>query len=113
MKALTIDVATREQMNERFEEAMNGKATGDHLTFPSLEMFYKLMNPRRLQIIEAIQEWGPIGTRELARRMARDAGNLTRDLKLLRDWGIVEDSDHGLTIPYDEIRLELVIGKAA
>ena len=113
MKTLTIDVASREQVNTRFEEAMTGKVTGERLSFPTLELFYKLMNPRRLQLIKAIQSWGPVGIRELARRLERDPGNLVRDLKPLKEWGIVEDTGQGLMIPYDEIRLELVIGKVA
>ncbi len=113
MKVLTIDVASREQVNERFEQAASGNPQGDHLTFPSLELLHKLLNPRRIRILQAIQEWGPIGTRELARRLEQDPGNLVRDLKPLREWGIVEDTERGLNIPYDEIRLEVVIGRAA
>ena len=113
MKVLTTDVANREQVNERFEQAMTGESYGDRLTFPSIELLHKLLNPRRLRILESIQEWGPIGTRELARRLGQDPGNLVRDLKPLREWGIVEDAGNGLNIPYDEIRLEVVIGKAA
>jgi len=40
-----------------------------------------------------------------------DAGNLYRDVKQLKDFGLVEESVDGLFVPYDEIRLELLIIK--
>ena len=113
MKVLTIDVASREQINERFARALDGRPQGDWLTFPSLEQLHKLLNPRRIRLLEAIQKWGPIGVRELARRLELDPGNVARDLKPLREWGIVKETRRGLKVPYDQIRLEVVIGEAA
>ncbi|WP_456405370.1 HVO_A0114 family putative DNA-binding protein [Thiolapillus sp.] len=113
MKILTIDVADQATVNQRFKSAMQGQVEGAHVSFPSLELFHKLMTPRRLRLIESIQQMGPVRLRELARRLDRDAGNLVRDLKPLREWGVVEDTDDGLIVPFDEVRLQLVIGKAA
>ena len=44
-----------------------------------------------------------MGLRELARQIGVDAGNLQRDLKPLKDFGIVVEKDNQLTVPYEQM----------
>lgn len=113
MRKLTIDIADKHALNGRFKAAMQGEEQGEYLSFTSIEQLHQLINPRRLTIIEAIQKRGPIGLRELARQLSLDPGNLARDIRLLKQWGLVQEAEKKLIVPYDEIRLELVLAGAA
>ena len=92
---------------------MKGKHQGEFLTFPSFELLQKTMTAKRWSILKALQEGGPRGVRPLARELGFDPGNLQRDLAPLKEHGLVIDTDEGLAVPYDEIRLEIVVGKVA
>ncbi len=113
MRTLTIEVADRGTANSRFLSAMAGERQGEFLSFPSLDLLHKVLSPRRVRILQELQRLGPIGLRTLARELRVDAGNLTRDLKQLREFGLVVETGQGLAVPYDEIRLEVVIRKGA
>jgi predicted transcriptional regulator len=113
MKRLTIEVAGRKTANKRFLSAAAGELQGEFLSFPDLELLHKVLTPKRVRILQKLQQIGPIGLRALARALDVDAGNLQRDLKQLKDFGLVGEADEGLFVPYDEIRLELVIKRVA
>ncbi len=114
MKTLTIEVTDRKVANKRFLSAVkNSRRQGEFLSFPDLELLHKVMTPKRMRILRELQQIGPIGLRVLARTLNMDAGNLQRDMKPLKDFGLVEASEDGLFVPYDEIRLELVIKRVA
>lgn len=106
-------MSDRAAANRRFLWAMAGKRQGEFLSFPSMELLHKVLTPRRVRILEALQRVGPIGLRALARTLGMDAGNLARDLKPLKEFGLVVETEQGLVVPYDEIRLEVVIRKVA
>lgn len=99
MKKLIIEVADRNTVNERFANAAAGKAQGEYLTFESVEIMHKVLNPKRWKILKELQKQH-MGLRELARQIEVNAGNLQRDLKPLKDFGIVVEQDNQLTVPY-------------
>ena len=113
MKTLTIEIADRKTANKRFLSAAKGRRQGEFLSFPDLELLHKVLTPKRVRILQELQRIGPTGLRALARTLDVDAGNLQRDVKQLKDFGLVEESDNGLFVPYDEIRLEVVIKRVA
>ncbi len=113
MRRLIIEVADREAAGRRFLRAMGGERQGEFLTFPSLELLHRILTPARVRILEALQRLGPVGVRALARELGVDPGNLARQIKPLRELGLVEEGEGGLVVPYDEIRMELVIRKVA
>ena len=113
MKILTIEVADRKTANKRFLSAAKGNRQGEYLSFSNLDLLHKVLTPKRINILQELQRIGPIRLRELARTRDVDAGNLQRDVKQLKDFGLVEESEGGLFVPYDEIRLELVIKRVA
>lgn len=52
---------------------------------------------------------GPLGVRELARRVGRDVKGVHTDVKLMLQCGLIDNTADGLLhLPYDEVRLELV-----
>ena len=113
MTTITIEVADRDTTNRRFVAAMKGQAQGEFLSFDSPALLFQVLNVRRWTILEHLQEHGPMGLRALARKMGMDAGNLTRDIKPLKAYGLVVDSAEGLRVPYDAIEVHLAMGRAA
>ena len=113
MKTLTIEIADRKTANKRFLSAAKGRRQGEFLSFPDIELLHKVLTPKRMRILQKLQRIGPIGLRALARALELDAGNLQRDVKQLQNFGLVKESEDGLFVPYDEIRLEVVIKRVA
>ncbi len=113
MNTLTIQISDRETAGRRFKAAMAGQPQGEFLSFASLDLLHKVLNPRRWRILQYLQKYGPMRLRALARELAMDAGNLQKDVKVLKEYGLIEETGEGLTVPYDEIRMEVVIRKVA
>ncbi|QFY90164.1 MarR family transcriptional regulator [Magnetovirga frankeli] len=113
MNTLIISIGTREDVNARVKAAAQGMPQGSRLTFPDLRLLHKTLTPNRWTIIEHLQRQGAMGLRALARELGVDSGNLARDIRQLKDLGLVEDSADGLVVPYDAIRLEVVLSRAA
>lgn len=93
-------------------QATRGEVQGRYLTFPTIELMHKVMTARRWAMIQCLQQQGPLGLGQLSRAMELDSGNLTRDLKPLKEYGLIVDTEEGLSVSYDEIRLELVLSCA-
>ena len=113
MTILTIEVAGREAANRRFTAAMAGQPQGAFLSFETPALLFQVLTARRWDILQRLQQRGPLGLRALARDLGVDAGNLTRDIKPLKAWGLVEDGPDGLVVPYDEIRMAVALKRAA
>ena len=113
MSVLIIEIADRERVERRFIAASQGEYQGEFVTFPDLELLHKVMTPKRWAILDYLQRHGAMRLRALAQALAVDVGNLQRDIKPLKEYGMVTDTEAGLAVPYDEIRLELVLSRAA
>jgi len=113
MTTITIEVADRDTTNRRFTAAMKGQAQGEFLSFDSPTLLFQVLNARRWTILDHLQKQGPLRLRALARELGMDAGNLARDIKPLKSYGLIEDSADGLRVPYDAIEVRLALGRAA
>lgn len=107
MTTLIIEVSDNNAIKQRVKNAMKGHSQGEYVSFSTIELMHKVMTPRRWDIIHKLQTKS-LGLRELSREMGLDAGNLQRDIKPLKEYGIVQDVDGQLTVPYREIRMQLV-----
>lgn len=112
-KVLIVGIAGQDEVSKRFVQAAQGELQGRYLTFPTIELMHKVMTARRWAVIQCLQQQGPLGLRQLARIMQLDSGNLARDLKPLKEYSLITDTEDGLSVPYDEIRLEFVLSRAA
>ena len=107
MTTLIIEICDDEAIKQRVSDAMKGRKQGEFVSFSSIDLMHKVMTPRRWDIIHKLQLKSS-GLRALSREMGLDAGNLQRDIKPLKEYGIVQDIDGQLTVPYHEIRMQLV-----
>lgn len=87
---------------------------GEHFSFSSPAALFKVLSPKRWELIERLQNDGPLGTRALARALKRDVKRVHDDCRLLLETGLIErDAEGKLHVPYREIRAEFVLGAAA
>lgn len=114
MNTVTIAVASREETNARFLRAMDGEPQGGFITFPSHEALWSTLTANRRAILKALTGAGPLGVRELARRVGRDVKGVHTDAQALALSGVIDKTADGkLLFPYDEVRLELVLKAVA
>ena len=113
MTTVTIEVSDIETTKRRAKAAFAGEPQGCFITFLSHEELWSVLTANRWSILKAMTGAGPLGVRELARRVGRDVKGVHTDAQALVSAGILHKSDEGkLLFPYDEVRLELVL-KAA
>lgn len=113
MNTVTIEVASREETNARFLRAMGGEPQGSFITFPSHEALWATLTANRWAIIKALTGAGPLGVRELARRLGRDVKGVHTDTQALVLGGVIDKTADGkLLFPYDAVRVEFLLQAA-
>jgi predicted transcriptional regulator len=113
MKKATIRIqrnvnAALEKMGERFVKAWKaGESAGDTLAFESPAALFRVLTPKRWELIERLQELGPSSVRGLARELGRDVKRVHEDVGVLIECGLVARiADGEVDVPYDVIRVE-------
>ncbi|MDR2874803.1 MAG: DNA-binding protein [Methylobacillus sp.] len=104
-KLLTIDVSSREEIRARMKSAFGGKADKSHrYTFLTHEDLLRTLTPSRWRLIEALTGAGPLGVRELARRVERDVKTVHTDAQSLVLIGLLDKTDDGkISFPYEAV----------
>ncbi|MEW5942803.1 MAG: transcriptional regulator [Pseudomonadota bacterium] len=91
-----------------------GDYTGEHFDFESPAALFRVLTPKRWELIECLQKTGPIGVRALARLLGRDVKRVHDDASAMIKIGIVEKTAEGkLIVPFGEIRADFVMRSAA
>lgn len=87
---------------------------GEHFDFESPAALFRVLTPKRWELIECLQKTGPIGVRALARSLNRDVKRVHDDTTAMIEVGLVEKMPDGkLMVPFDEIRADFVMRSAA
>lgn len=92
-------------MGERFINAWKtGKSSGDTLQFESPAALFRVLSPKRWDLIERLQALGPSSVRGLARELDRDVKRVHEDVgELLACVLIARTADGTIRVPYDVI----------
>jgi len=91
-----------------------GKYAGEHFDFESPAALFRVLTPKRWDLIECLQKTGPLGVRALARALGRDVKRVHDDASTMIEVGMVEKTSDGkLTVPFGEIRAGFVMKSAA
>ena len=113
MNVVTIGIASLEDVKRRASAAFKGKPQGSHISFASHELLLKTLTPKRWELLRAMAGQGPMGVRELARKVERDVKSVHRDLHAMREAGLLEPANGAkLLFPYDAIHVDFML-KAA
>jgi len=91
-----------------------GEYAGEHFDFESPAALFRVLTPKRWELIECLQKSGPLGVRALARALGRDVKRVHDDASAMILVGMVEKTPDGkLAVPFDEIRADFVMKSAA
>ncbi len=113
MKKVTIRIQRRpetalSEMGERFTKAWKtGKSSGATLEFETPAALFRVLTPRRWDMVERLQGVGPTSIRGLARVLERDVKRVHEDVVALIEYGLVARLDDGkYLVPYDVVHAE-------
>lgn len=97
-----------QEMGERFVKAWKtGKSAGDVLRFASPAALFRVLTPTRWELVERLQQVGPVSLRALARELERDVKRVHGDVQALLECGLIERTEEGkVHVPYDLIRAD-------
>ncbi|MCY4551804.1 MAG: helix-turn-helix domain-containing protein [Defluviicoccus sp.] len=116
MKTLTIGIAGYDQMKARSLAIARGEhrpATGEpKVWFTSVESFAKVLSQRNRELLALIAREEPDSLTRLAQISGRNKSNLSRTLKTMSQYGLVElkAGKRGTLVPrvpYDLVRLDV------
>ena len=116
MKTLKIGIAGYNRMKARTMAIARGEhkpARGEPTVwFTSIESFAKVLSGRNRELLETIAREKPDSLTELAELAGRSKSNLSRTLKTMSRYGLVEltEGERGTLVPkvpYDQVRLDV------
>ncbi|AQU89255.1 transcriptional regulator (plasmid) [Komagataeibacter nataicola] len=115
MKTVTLGISSLADTKRRALSALKGIQVGEFISFESMDLLWKVMTPKRMEIMEAMTSQGPMAIREVARRVNRDVKAVHTDIKSLISAGIINKTENGcIEFPYDEIHVDFTLkGKKA
>jgi predicted transcriptional regulator len=113
MAAVTIGVADPDETTSRMLRAFRGHEQGAFISFASIALLWKVITPKRWELLRAMTGAGPLSIRELARRLSRDIKSVHGDVAALLKAGIIDRTEDGrIEFPYDEIHVDFVLRAA-
>jgi predicted transcriptional regulator len=76
IKALTLEVASREDVTRRAHEAFKGKKQRARISFATPELLWKVLTAKRWEILKAMAGQGPLISYGLAERVGFELSRL-------------------------------------
>jgi predicted transcriptional regulator len=87
-----------------------GNYRGEHFDFESPAALFRILTPKRWELIERLQIEGPLGVRALARALSRDVKRVHEDATALLGIGFVEKNSAGkLFVPFASIHANFIM----
>lgn len=111
-QVVTLSVASRDEVSGRMRRALAGERQGAFISFASVELLWKVITPKRLDILRALAGGGTLSIREVARRVGRDVKAVHGDVRALIDAGIVEAPPSGVRFGYDAVHVDFTLDAA-
>jgi predicted transcriptional regulator len=110
---VTIGVTSAAEAKARTKAAFHGKLQGAFIGFANLETLWKVLTPKRWEIVRVMAGAGPLAIREVSRTVNRDVKSVHGDVQALLKAGVIERTPEGsIVFPYDEIHVDFVIRAA-
>ena len=113
MKKATIRIrrdtdAALKEMGDRFIKAWKtGRSDGATLQFESPAALFRVLTPKRWELVERLQKLGPSSVRGLARELERDVKRVHEDVGGLMACGLITREEDGkFRVPYDVIHAD-------
>ncbi len=102
-----------QEMRTRFVKAWKtDEYQGEFFDFESPAALFRVLTPKRWELLETLQAEGPMGMRALARALERDVRRVHDDAHALIGAGLIEKDENGkLVVPFLEIHADFVLRK--
>ena len=114
MRTITLDISSRESLNNRFLRAVEGNPQGDIISFETPALLFKVLSGKRWELLNVMTGAGSMTIRELARRLGRDVKAVHGDVHALLNAGILQKNESGRIIfPFDDLHVDFTLKKAA
>jgi predicted transcriptional regulator len=113
MRTVTLGISSIEQTKRRLAGALRGLRQGSYISFETVEVLWKVLTAKRWQILKVMTGQGRLSIREVARRVDRDVKSVHADVTALVRAGVLDQSPDGVEFPYDAVRVDFTLGKAA
>ena len=96
------------EMGERFVRAWRtGRSSEDTLEIASPAALFRVLSPKRWELIEKLQSTGATSIRGLARSLHRDVKRVHEDVGELTACGLIARTEAGkIHVPYDVIHAD-------
>ena len=115
MKTVVLEVRDPAAALDDFAKAWrSGKAqTPARISFATPELLWKVLTPKRWELLKALCGAGPLSIREAARRVGRDVKAVHSDVTALLAAGVLERADSGgIVFPYGAVKVEFLLQAA-
>ncbi|MBS0498138.1 MAG: DNA-binding protein [Proteobacteria bacterium] len=91
----------------------NQQEEADRTSFASPELLWKVLTPKRWELLKALCGAGPVSIRKAARRVARDVKGVHGDVTALLEAGLLNRTGGGaIEFPYEAIKVEFLLQAA-
>ncbi|MGA2393987.1 MAG: transcriptional regulator [Candidatus Lustribacter sp.] len=110
MKTVTLSVSSVEETKRQVAAAFRGKRQGEHISFASIELLWKVLTVKRWELLKVMTGQGEMTIREIARLLERDVKAVHGDVQALLKAGVVErTADAHVIFPYDAIHVDFTL----
>ena len=119
MKTVTLGVSSIDAAKGELACAFAGEAPigvdgCERIDFSSVDLLWRVLTPRRWDLLRAMAGQGPLAMREVARRVGRDVKGVHGDPHALLDAGLLDRTADGRVVfPYDVVTVEFTVGAGA
>jgi predicted transcriptional regulator len=102
------------EMGKRFTVAWkSGRSSAHVFTFESPAALFRVLTPKRWELVERLQTLGPSSVRGLARALERDVKRVHEDVGALLEVGLIEKTAGGkIHVPYAVIEADFALRAA-
>jgi len=113
MRTVTLGISSREKINQRFLQAVEGDSQGEFISFESPALLFKTLSGKRWQLLTIMTGAGPMTIREAARRIGRDLKAVHSDVQMLLNTGLLQKTDNGrIVFPFDAVHVGFMLNAA-
>jgi predicted transcriptional regulator len=113
MNAVTFGISPLGETKKRMLGAFRGKKQGAFIGFATAELLWKVITPKRWDVLRAMTGAGPLAIREVARRVGRDVKTVHGDVHALLLAGVLERTEDGrIAFPFDEVHVDFILRAA-
>jgi len=115
MKTLILDVQTPTESMADFARAWKAGKTqkSARISFATPELLWRVLTPKRWELLKALCGAGPVSIREAARRAGRDVKAVHGDATALLSAGVLDRTDDGRIIfPFEAVKVEFLLQAA-